>query len=192
MNLQKNIVLITKIGEVVPEILFFLTKDLVKHLKVFNLLVEINPEGLELDSSELDLKRKQYKGSQILSRINELTRNMDVFRNLGIIDEDIFANNLNFIFGLAMKPQRMLIKFPTVALISIVRLREFYGKPSNNDLFRERILKEALHELGHTFGLDHCQNYCVMRFSNTLGETDQKPQNYCTSCNKQIFEALSN
>ena len=117
---------------------------------------------------------------------------MDVFRNLGIIDEDIFANHLNFIFGLAMKPQMKLIKFPTGALISIVRLREFYGSPLNNEIFRERIFKEALHELGHTFGLDHCHNYCVMRFSNTLGETDEKSTRYCPSCDKKISEALSN
>jgi predicted Zn-dependent protease len=35
-------------------------------------------------------------------------------------------------------------------------------------------------------GLDHCTNYCVMRFSNTLADTDEKPDTYCSACHERL------
>ena len=191
MGSKERIILITKIGDVNLALLSHLREELMKYLRKFDLLVRINPKNLKIEPIEFNLKRYQYDGFQILNRIIKSSYKTDFFRNLGVIDVDLFTSGLNFIFGLAMKPQKMLVKFPAAALISIIRLREFYGKPLNDEIFRERILKEALHELGHTFGLDHCQNYCVMRFSNILSETDDKPLNFCISCNDQILEALS-
>lgn len=53
----------------------------------------------------------------------------------------------------------------------------------NPELFKLRALKEALHELGHTFGLMHCPNsYCVMHFSNSIVDTDMKKAEYCFNC----------
>jgi archaemetzincin len=46
-----------------------------------------------------------------------------------------------------------------VAAIYIPRLRqELYVKKSNiNKLVEQRVIKEAVHELGHAFGLTHCE-----------------------------------
>ena len=53
--------------------------------------------------------------------------------------------------------------------------QEFYGLPRDENLFRERALTEAVHELGHTYGLGHCPvSTCVMHFSNSLHDTDLK------------------
>ncbi|MFX1597125.1 MAG: hypothetical protein ACFFBK_13800, partial [Promethearchaeota archaeon] len=71
------------------------------------------------------------------------------------------------------------------------RLREkFYRRPDNSTLFELRILKEAVHELGHTFTLQHCKNFCIMRFSNSLADTDQKPPEYCASCLNKLKNFL--
>jgi archaemetzincin len=98
-------------------------------------------------------------------------------RVLGVVDVDIFAPGLNFVFGEADIARRR-------AVISLKRLRkEFYGLPKNEDLFQERVLKEAVHELGHTYGFKHCSNpNCVMRFSNSLYDTDFKDWNFCPAC----------
>ena len=58
---------------------------------------------------------------------------------------------------------------------------------ADEERFRGRALKEAMHELGHTFGLGHCADPgCVMWFSNTLGETDRKGAAYCPRCEKTL------
>ena len=74
------------------------------------------------------------------------------------------------------------------ALISLRRLRqEFYSLPGDNDLFLERALKEAVHELGHTYGLDRCPDpTCVMHFSNSLRDTDLKGPNLCPVCQEKV------
>jgi archaemetzincin len=74
-----------------------------------------------------------------------------------------------------------------VAAIYLPRLRQdFYVKKSDtNKLFEQRVIKEAVHELGHAFGLTHCENNkCVMHFSNSLQDTDFKDHKLRERCNK--------
>jgi archaemetzincin len=74
------------------------------------------------------------------------------------------------------------------AVIALPRLREeFYGKSADEALFTARAEKEAIHELGHTYGLGHCEDRsCVMSFSNTLADTDYKRSQFCAQCIAQI------
>lgn len=117
--------------------------------------------------------RGQYAAQEILQRL----RYDGAERVLGVVDLDLFVPWLNFVFGLADPPGRR-------ALIAIPRLRQdFYGLPANRELFLKRAVKEAVHELGHTYGLDHCQDRrCVMAFSNSLADTDYKRQVFCQGC----------
>ncbi|ODS32583.1 MAG: peptidase [Candidatus Scalindua rubra] len=103
-------------------------------------------------------------------------------RILGIVDIDLYVPELTFVFGEADIAKK-------VAVISLTRLRqEFDDLPENLTLFRNRIITEAVHELGHTYGLRHCtNNNCVMFFSNTLSDTDQKGAVLCSNC-KKILE----
>jgi predicted Zn-dependent protease len=99
-----------------------------------------------------------------------------------ISKEDLYADNLNFIFGLA-DPQRR------VAILSIARLVNRFGTEDERPLrVQERILKEAAHEIGHMLGLDHCEDRsCLMAFSNSLNEVDEKQPVICTSCRRKLM-----
>lgn len=87
---------------------------------------------------------------------------------------------MNFVFGEAELNGKR-------AIISLYRLKpEFYGS-KDDDLFFQRVLKEAVHELGHVLGLVHCKNpKCVMHFSNSILDTDFKEWRYCDDCMKKL------
>ncbi|MEJ2294192.1 MAG: archaemetzincin family Zn-dependent metalloprotease [Candidatus Lokiarchaeota archaeon] len=183
--------MITKIGDVDLNLLTQLKDALQNFLHDFDILIRISYESMNIKNQEYNSIRDQYNGSLILNRFLNFTKDTGFFRDLGVIDKDIFTDDLNFIFGLAILPRNKL-KLSGVALISITRLREeYYNNPANKRLFFTRAFKEVLHELGHTFGLEHCPNDCVMRFSNTLSETDDKPPKFCHSCRKYVSSQLS-
>jgi archaemetzincin len=120
--------------------------------------------------------RRQYRSSILLEKINKIEE-PGALRVLGVADVDLYAPTLNFIFGEASLGGRE-------GIISLKRLRpEFYGQPTDDKLFALRTLKEAVHELGHTFGLSHCpKTNCVMHFSNLLTDTDKKAERFCPRC----------
>jgi archaemetzincin len=103
---------------------------------------------------------------------------------LGIVDHDLYVPQLNYVFGEASQK---------AAVISFTRLRqELYDLPKNQSLFYKRALTEAVHELGHTYGLGHCDNSrCVMFFSNGLIDTDRKGSEFCSKCKSNLRKASS-
>jgi len=125
-----------------------------------------------------DAARRQYYSTAIISELKNLKHEGKV---LGIADVDLFVPALNFVFGEA-DPVAGL------ALISLSRLRkEHYGLPPDEELLVERATKEAVHELGHTYGLSHCPNRrCVMHFSNSLADTDVKGPGFCPECAQRL------
>jgi archaemetzincin len=123
-----------------------------------------------------DQHRGQYAGPEILAALAQ-AQFPNAERVLGIIDADCYAPGLNFIFGQASLDGRD-------AFIALPRLRpSFYSQPEDDVLFRERVLKEAAHELEHTYDLGHCPDpKCVMHFSNRLHDTDVKGAKFCPRC----------
>jgi archaemetzincin len=81
----------------------------------------------------------------------------------------------------------------TVALLSLARLRqEYYGLPPRPDLFSARVRKEALHELGHTFGLHHCtDSRCAMALSIRIADIDAKRDKLCNGCAVRLTDRLA-
>jgi archaemetzincin len=136
-------------------------------------------DKIQLPKGSWHRNRGQYLASSILAVLPPPSSSAD--RVLGIIDVDLFAQGLNFVFGQADVAGRR-------AVISVYRLRqEFYGLPHDEDIFRQRALKEAVHELGHTYGLGHFPNpECVMHFSNTLSDTDLKGWKFCSVCQRRM------
>ncbi len=124
--------------------------------------------------------RRQYHSTVLL---RELLRHVpgDALRVLGITEVDLYVPHLNFVFGEATVDGR-------VGIISLHRLHpEFHGDAPDHRLLVERAVKEALHELGHTFGLRHSSNpRCVMYFSNDIEDTDRKSARFFDESARQL------
>jgi archaemetzincin len=101
---------------------------------------------------------------------------------LGILDIDAYSNDFDFVFGEAFYRG-------SVAAVYLSRLKqEFYGLKPNSSLLYGRMVKEAIHELGHAFGFVHCKEpRCVMHFSISLSDIDTKERSFCYSCRKTHF-----
>lgn len=122
--------------------------------------------------------RQQYHSTEILRQLLPLATESGQ-HVLGVLDEDIYIPILTFVFGEAQLSGRC-------ALMSGHRLhQEFYGLPEDESLYLNRCEKEAVHELGHTLGLKHCQNFeCVMRYSNSVADIDIKRNVFCPGCSR--------
>ena len=143
-----------------------------------NFLCRKSKTILQVPEDAYDPTRRQYNSCIILSSISKYAMRQHVDRVLGITDRDLYVPRLNFVFGEAQHPGK-------AAIISLYRLKpEFYGHPSDIKLFKDRAVKEAIHEVGHTLGLGHCQNpACVMYFSNSILDTNRKTPAFCARCN---------
>ena len=129
----------------------------------------------------MNRQRNQIKSPILLHWILEKMKPTKEMKVLVICDMDAYSGELNFVFGEAHLTG-------SVAAIYLTRLKpEFYDLEPNEFVFGDRVTKEAVHELGHSFGLFHCNNKkCVMHFSNSLYDTDFKNRIFCKSCKNKL------
>lgn len=143
--------------------------------RIFGLRVKkIGP--VDLPDFAFNSEKKQYDASKILQDISGITFD-DLEKSLAITNKDLFVEGYNYIFGQGDNPGRL-------SIVSSFRLDpKNYEENFNKDLFNERLLKEAIHELGHNFGLPHCpEKSCPMHFSNNVTDTDFKKVELCEKC----------
>jgi len=150
---EKRFIEVVPVGEVDQGIIRY-SAEVIK--KNFNLPARIG-RALPITSQAFDAGRNQYNASVLLEQLRR-TIPPGALKILGVIDEDIFSKGLNYVFGQA-------VLGGCCGIISLTRLRISAQGQGENELFFERIEKEAVHEIGHTFGLKHCPNpNCVMFF----------------------------
>ncbi len=135
----------------------------------------IEPEPLDITFSYDELRRQAWS-TAVLARLAAQPHTPGS-AIVGVTGLDLFVPVFTFVFGEAQ------VAGPA-AIISTCRLRdEFYGLPSNPALLVERLMKELLHELGHTQGLRHCGDWrCVMSSAHTVERIDVRQAAFCADC----------
>jgi len=172
------IILISPIGKI-PDWISRAVAETVEKIFGFKTRVDILLTDL---SFSYDIKRNQYYSTVILS---ELEKNApeDCIKILAITREDLFIPILTHVYGEAQLGGR-------AAVISISRLIDY---PEAGDLkkSRERIVKEAAHELGHAFDLRHCEDqHCLMHYCRKLEDVDNKSDQFCRYCKIFLSDAI--
>jgi archaemetzincin len=167
---------VLSIGQVAPHVLEATARGLAETLP--DTSCEVISAPLALSESAYDKKRRQYNSTMILGHIKDYAEHRPEYnRILGVIDADIYSSGLNYVFGEAYIAGN-------AGLISLWRLKpKYYGEEPDAGAFELRTLKEAIHEVGHTLGLEHCpRSFCVMHFSNSIFEVDKKQSLFCDQC----------
>ncbi len=178
MNAHPRIIYLVPMGDVDDEHL----KNIAESIEdQFGVPIKIT-SNQGLPAYALDAARQQYNSNLILKKLlDELAP--DALKVLGVTNVDLFNPIFSFVFGEAQFKGRG-------AVISSFRLR---GNPESEPKIGcppliSRLEKEAIHELGHTFGLRHCQDPdCVMQYSADLECADRKFSFFCPACRELML-----
>ena len=146
---------------------------------IFQLSCRVMTEGFDATFAR-DSFRNQTYSTAVLARLAEAPIEADDVI-LGVTEADLYVPVLTFVFGEAQLPGR-------AAIVSTARLREeYYGLPPDAAKLNARLLKEAVHEIGHTRGLSHCDDWnCVMVSSHRVERLDLKETGFCARCRSNL------
>ncbi|WP_242352510.1 MULTISPECIES: archaemetzincin family Zn-dependent metalloprotease [Anaeromyxobacter] len=155
-------------------------RELMEHVRVHLAAAFGRPvflwESPERPRHAYDEKRKQHRTTPILSWLGESGPGSG--KVLGITDGDLFIPILTYVFGEAQLGGG-------AAVVSLKRLVE--PGPGGRALLALRLAKEAVHEVGHAFGLVHCgHERCVMSRSPAVREVDAKGVDLCPECRSHL------
>jgi archaemetzincin len=130
-----------------------------------------------------DHNRNQYHSTPILEKLCELSPVPDA-KIVALTTKDLFIPILTHVYGEAQLDGMSCI-------VSSSRLQENLSLVDEERLFYERIYKEVLHELGHTYNLLHCKDSsCIMHYCRSIRDVDQKSMGMCRYCRVLLDDQL--
>jgi len=131
-----------------------------------------------------DPTRLQYCSTPILKKL-AMAAPPQALKVIAVTEVDLFIPILTYVYGEAQLGGK-------VCILSIHRLREAPCTPKNQNVYSERVVKEALHELGHTFNLRHCRDpVCLMHYCRSIEDVDRKTDQLCRYCKVLLQDELN-
>jgi archaemetzincin len=130
-----------------------------------------------------DLTREQYHSTAILEKLANTSPSFAI-KVIAITNVDLFIPILTHVYGEAQLAGKACI-------VSTFRLQEGLSAANIEKEFENRIVKEALHELGHTFNLRHCRDKsCIMHYCRSIRDVDRKSDQLCRYCKILLEDEL--
>lgn len=170
-TLSRHKIVISPIGDIDTSLIIQITAGFEK---IFGCHIETVPLLKDLTFAYNQV-RDQYLSTAILDRLSGMAP-MASIKVLAICKEDLYIPILTHVYGEAQLNGKACI-------VSIRRLSEGNRSAINPNSYYERVVKEAIHEMGHTFGLRHCpDSECIMHYCRTLQNVDQKSDQFCRYC----------
>ncbi|NOZ19503.1 MAG: hypothetical protein GXP25_00280 [Planctomycetes bacterium] len=179
---ERNVIYIQPLGDVF-ETKTKLIRTLREYLSIFFDSKARILKPIPLPKRAFHPKRRfgwdQYDATYLL-RVLKTGIPDDALAVAGITDQDLFYEDMNFVFGLGSFGTR-------VGVYSVHRYSATYPNQPKDCTLLKRTLKVANHEIGHILGLAHCIHYkCTMNGSNSLPESDSRPIHLCPLCLKKL------
>ena len=130
-----------------------------------------------------DLTRDQYHSTAILEKLAS-TSPPSATKIVAITHVDLFIPILTHVYGEAQLAGKACI-------VSTFRLQEGLSITNIEKEFENRVVKEVLHELGHTFNLRHCDDKsCTMHYCRSIKDVDRKTDQLCRYCKILLKDEL--
>ena len=143
--------------------------------QVYGVPYRLATKGMPLPEEALEIRTGKYRADALLRELKHRRPGGGVHR-LGITEAEVSIEDWNFVFGLAEMPG-------STAVMSLAKLRPKRSSRESDALLRQRAVKIAVHELGHTFGFRHCgDERCVMSYTETAAGVDRTGETFCSKC----------
>ena len=165
-----------------PQFAFHRERQQFHSSEILQAMQEYAGVGRTLLSDSFNCASGEREAAELAGRSARPTR---PWRVLGITGVDLYIPILTFVFGEAQMGG-------PCAVVSFHRLmQEFYGLPADPAVLIDRLVKECVHEVGHTLDLTHCDDYsCAMAPSHAVEWIDLKESVLCPSCQERVVEVV--
>ena len=173
LNLDRyeHIILISPVGDLSAELIEAIAGEI---KRVFGFPTAIDSILQDL-SFALDQNRQQHHSTMILDQLASIAPARAI-RVIAIAQVDLFIPILTHVYGEAQLGG-------TACVVSTFRLNEGRSGMNIPRKYIDRIVKEAVHELGHTFNLRHCpEQSCIMHYCRNEEDVDRKSDELCRYC----------
>jgi archaemetzincin len=176
---SEHIILVSPVGDLSAELIEAIAGEI---KRVFGFSTETESVLQDL-AFALDQNRNQYHSTLILNQLAAKSPGRAI-RVIAIAQVDLFIPILTHVYGEAQLGG-------TACIVSTYRLNEGRSGMHISPKYIDRVVKEAIHELGHTFRLRHCPEHtCIMHYCRNEEDVDRKSDQLCRYCKVMLEDEI--